>query len=170
MQTVDRTAGVRGSLWPCLAPLCAAHPPVSCQIPAEDPDRFCQARSTAPPSPPQPTAQNPVFPEGALYSGFIFQSSANKFLPNCPQTKKVHISALKVTGGIADQVWHICRPPPACNPPPSALVGIPPQPWVSSRPSIFPTSLLTPPFPPALPRGLSPAPTSFPVVSYHVRW
>lgn len=24
------------------------------------------------------------FPQGALYSGFIFQRSANKFLPNCP--------------------------------------------------------------------------------------
>lgn len=73
-----------------------------------------------PPSPAQPTAQKPFFPLGALYSGFIFRGSANKFLPNCPQTKKVHISALKVTGGITDQVWHICRPLPAiltiCSP------------------------------------------------------
>lgn len=27
--------------------------------------------------------ENP-FPQGALYTGFIFQRSANKFLPNCP--------------------------------------------------------------------------------------
>lgn len=28
-------------------------------------------------------SENP-FPQGALYTGFIFQRSANKFLPNCP--------------------------------------------------------------------------------------
>lgn len=113
-----------------------------------------------------------LFPEGALYSGFIFRGSANKFLPNCPQTKKVHISALKVTGGIADQAWHICRPPPAvptiCSP------GHPlPQLWASSSkscPSIYPTSLLTPSFPCAFPVGLSQVPRPFPVLSYLVRW
>lgn len=28
-------------------------------------------------------SENP-FPQGALYTGFIFQRNANKFLPNCP--------------------------------------------------------------------------------------
>lgn len=86
-----------------------------------------------------------LFPESALYSGFIFRGSANKFLPNCPQTKKVHISALKVTGGIADQAWHICRPPPAI--PTICSHGHPPPQFPASSsescPSIFPTSLLT---------------------------
>lgn len=129
VQTVDRTTKARGSLGTTLTspaqspmrrhapPLCRpAHPPVTCYTPSDPrrgPGRLRPSRSTAPPFPPQSTAQKPFFPEGALYSGFIFQGSANKFLPNCPQTKKVHISALKVTGGIADQVWHICRPPPA---------------------------------------------------------
>lgn len=128
MQTVDRAAKARGSLQTMLTstaqpplpqgddtPLCAAHPPVTCctsSDPAEALDGL-PSQECCSSLPTTVHGSEALFPEGALYSGFIFRGSANKFLPNCPQTKKVHISALKVTGGIADQVWHICRPPPA---------------------------------------------------------
>ena len=101
----------------------SAAPPTPCYLPLPNPLGTCLwPRCTSsgpcrgpgrPPSPlPPARSSETLFPEGALYSSFIFQGSANKFLPNCPQTKKVHISALKVTGGIADQAWHICRLPP----------------------------------------------------------
>ena len=97
-----------------------------------------------------------LFPEGALYSGFIFRGSANKFLPNCPQTKKVHISAVKVTGGIADQAWHICRPPPTL-PTICSHGHRPPQ---LRKPSIH-LSLFSPDtFPPSRPVPGSPPPPS----------
>lgn len=83
-----------------------------------------------------------LFPEGALYSSFIFQGSANKFLPNCPQTKKVHISALKVTGRITDRVCTsvACRHAPhhlLSWASPSAAPGLQLQ-----KPSIHPSSPL----------------------------
>lgn len=121
-ETVDTTARARSSLETVFAALLS--PPQEMKPSSSEllrPFRSLQRPGAQPPpSPAQPTAQKPFFPLGALYSGFIFRGSANKFLPNCPQTKKVHISALKVTGGITDQVWHICRPPPAiltiCSP------------------------------------------------------
>lgn len=124
-------------------------------------------RPGGPPSPPSPAhGSETLFPEGALYSGFIFRGSANKFLPNCPQTKKVHISALKVTGGIADQAWHICSRRPRS--PPSALSGIPlrrSQPLLRKLSIHLPTSLLTP----SLPPDLFPGATPFPVKRHLVR-
>lgn len=126
-------------------------PPLTPTPPALPPrDLFSLCRAPPPPA----HGSETLFPEGALYSSFIFRGSANKFLPNCPQTKKVHISALKVTGGIADQAWHICRPPPELpticshgHPPPQL-----PASSSGSCPSIFPTSLLTPSLPPTCPR------------------
>lgn len=135
------------------------HPPPclpgTSSVSAEPPPHrsLLPAGSHASPPPPAHGSET-LFPEGALYSSFIFRGSANKFLPNCPQTKKVHISALKVTGGIADQAWHICRPPPELpticshgHPPPQL-----PASSSGSCPSIFPTSLLTPSLPPTCPR------------------